>query len=45
MPAAQALVLALGAVLIVTGAAAISWAGGVLAFGVLLMLAVVDLRR
>lgn len=37
--------LLFGAGCVVAGAAAVSWAAGLIAFGVLLLLAVVDLRQ
>lgn len=44
-PAIEAVLLVTGAVLVVFGAAAITWPAGVLAVGVLFLLTVVDLRR
>lgn len=44
-PQIEVLLLAAGVALVVLGATLISWPAGLLAFGVLLILAAVDLRR
>lgn len=41
----EAVLLLLGAALVILGCALITWPAGLLAFGVLLILAAVDLRR
>lgn len=45
MGSAQAVLLVAGSVLVVAGAAVLAWPAGLLALGVLMLLAVVDLRR